>query len=133
MKVLTGASLESLCLGTRLDYALVGVRAHLLEEAGQGVRLGSGKGGPDGSFMDLLRLKNGSRDHRGLVIAATAKEPRVPGDAAAHRQSSTVRRAISSSATGSGRATSLCCWTGRRRGFREAATQINRDYSQRTG
>jgi hypothetical protein len=132
MKVLTGVSLESLCLGTRLDYALVGVRARLLEEAGQSVRLGSGKGGLVGSFMDLLRLKNGSRDHRGLVIAATAKEPRFP--------TAPPRIVIFNGAPGYLKfrdqfrlSHQLVLLDRAEARFREAATQINRDYLQRTG
>ena len=130
IKVLAGVSLESLCLGTRLDYALVGVRARLLEDAGQNVRLGSGKSGPDGSFMDLLRLKNGSRDHRGVIIAATAKEPRFPA--------TPPRIVIFNGAPGYLKfrdrfrsSHQLVLLDRAEARFREAATQINRDYSQR--
>lgn len=79
LRVLDGPSVESLCLGSRLDYAIVGVRARVLAEANTRVTCASPTRSPEaGDLADVLRLKEGARDFRGMVVSTTVKEPKVP-------------------------------------------------------
>ncbi len=79
LRVLHGPSVESLCLGSRLEYAIVGVRARILAEANTEMTCASPTRTPEaGDLADLLRLKEGARDFRGMVVSTTVKEPKIP-------------------------------------------------------
>lgn len=72
--------LENLCLGTRLDFVLVGAQGRLLAESSAGLSLGlSGpKAGLVGTPADMLRLRRGARDYRGILVPATTAQPNLP-------------------------------------------------------
>jgi len=77
--ILEDLPLESLCLGTRLDFVLVGVQARLLTEAH--TELSIGQSGPRfgqvGTLSDIIRLRYGARDYRGVAVPATAAQPNL--------------------------------------------------------
>jgi hypothetical protein len=78
--LLDGLPLESLCLGTRHDYVLIGTRAVLLSEASAEIAVGkSGKSsGLAGTAHDVIRMRNGAGDYRGIMVPATVAQPSVP-------------------------------------------------------
>jgi hypothetical protein len=132
--LLAGPSLEDLCLGSRMDYALVGARSRLLDEAETYISTGSvcERNRLTGPLSDLLRLKEGSRDYRGIIVSTTAKEPRFP--------QFPPRTAIFSGATGFLKyrdrfpaSHQLVLLDRSEPRFREAANQTDRQYYQRAG
>lgn len=132
--LLAGPTLEDLCLGSRVDYVLVGVRSRLLEEAGAEIAVQASRDGSRlvGPLSDLLRLKEGSRDYRGMIVSTTAKEARFP--------QLSPRTAIFSGATGFLKyrdrfpsSHQLVLLDRSEPRFREAANQANREYYQRVG
>jgi len=132
--MLGGPSLEDLCLGTRLDYVLVGVRSRLLEEAETTISVWAptGKSRVIGSMSDLLRLREGSRDYRGMIVSTTAKDPRMP--------TKTPRVAIFNGAAGYLKfrdrfalSHQVLLLDRSEPRFREAASQVNRQFYQRIG
>ena len=78
-QVLRDVPVENLCLGSRLDYVVVGVRSKVLGEADYELLCREAGGEWEvGLLSDVLRLKEGARDFRGLIISTATKEPTVP-------------------------------------------------------
>ena len=76
---LDGGSVETLCLGSRLDYTIIGTRADIVHDADTGIGFrATGRKPVVGNASDLIRLKEGARDFRGVVISTTVREPRFP-------------------------------------------------------
>jgi len=130
--ILEGVPVEELCLGSRLDFVFVGTRSRLLEEAD--VELACTENGRDfltGNAADVLRLKEGSRDYRGMIVSTTTKEPKLPGG--------TPRLVIYDGASGYLKyrdrfpdSHQLVLLDRSEARFSEAVSQLNRDYLQRT-
>lgn len=77
--LLRGTPIERLCLGSRMDFALIGVRSKILAEADTGLLCSTEKGElEEGALADLLRLKEGERDFRGCIISTSTKDAAVP-------------------------------------------------------
>jgi hypothetical protein len=130
--ILEGVPVENLCLGSRLDFVFIGTRSRLLEEAD--VQLACTENGRDfliGNAADVLRLKEGSRDYRGMIVSTTTREPKMP--------SAPPRLAIYDGASGYLKyrdrfpnSHQLVLLDRSEARFSEAASQLNREYLQRS-
>lgn len=80
--LLCDTPVENLCLGSRIDYVIVGVRSKVLAEAETEMACVSDRGGYEtGILSDILRIKDGPRDYRGTIISSTTKDPVLPKSA----------------------------------------------------
>jgi hypothetical protein len=129
--ILGDVPVESLCMGSRLDFVFIGTRSRLLVESE--IQIACTEGSRQlraGNAADVIRLKEGARDFRGMIVSTTTKVPRLPGEA--------PRLAIYDGASGYLKyrdrfpaSHQLVLLDRSEARFSEAVSQLNRDYLQR--